>query len=143
MIDFSDFRGKKVGEMHNIETREKFIELRASGVSFSRIADELGVDKRTLIRWANDYRLELAESRKLRRDALRERLGISEERRLEWLNSILVKLEERIGNEDFSSIPPEKALRMYFEVSSKIETAFGENKCEPLSPMERFEAKHF
>ena len=111
--------------MHSIETRERFIELRASGWSFAKIAEEL------------------AEARKLRRDCLRERLGLTEEKRLERLVSILERLEKRLGDETFESLPPEKALRMYFDVSSKVEAAFGENKCEPLSPMERLTAENF
>ncbi|MDO5113405.1 MAG: hypothetical protein Q4E67_03430, partial [Planctomycetia bacterium] len=121
----------------------KFIELRSAGWSFAKIAEELAIDRRTLIRWASDYRLELAEARKLQKDCLRERLGLTEEKRLERLVSILERLEKRLGDETFESLPPEKALRLYFEVSSKIETAFGENQCAPLSPMERLTAENF
>jgi transposase len=39
--------------------KEKFIELRARGLSFSKIAEEIGVSKPILIKWNSELRKEM------------------------------------------------------------------------------------
>ncbi len=41
--------------MKDQDTVQKFIELRSKGVSFARIADQLGVAKSTLILWSREH----------------------------------------------------------------------------------------
>ena len=45
--------------MKDQETVQKFIELRAQGWSFARIAAELGVAKRTVIEWSRRFLFEI------------------------------------------------------------------------------------
>jgi transposase-like protein len=42
--------------METIETKRRFIELRAKGYSFDKIAKELGKAKQTLLDWSRDLR---------------------------------------------------------------------------------------
>ena len=41
---------------------QKFIELRARGLSFDKIATETGTSKPTLLKWARDYQQELEQA---------------------------------------------------------------------------------
>ena len=105
--------------MHNEETGARFVELRAENWSFARIATEIGVDKKTLCRWARERKVEIAELQNLKRDELRERLKLTETARMERLHKILEKLGERLGKN------------------------FSGNKCEPLSPMAKLYEENF
>jgi hypothetical protein len=49
--------------MKDQETVQKFIELRAQGWSFVRIAAELGVAKSTLTEWSRKFRFEINNRR--------------------------------------------------------------------------------
>lgn len=51
--------------MKDQETKEKFVELRAKGLSFDRIAAELHVSKQSLINWAKELETEIGNMRKL------------------------------------------------------------------------------
>lgn len=45
--------------MKDQETKERFVELRAKGWSFDRIARELKVSKQTLINWSRELALQI------------------------------------------------------------------------------------
>ena len=50
--------------MEIVEIKEQFIDLRAKGYSFDKIAKELGKAKQTLIDWSKDLQEEIAEERR-------------------------------------------------------------------------------
>ena len=59
--------------MKDPETQQKFVDLRARGRSFVRIAEELQVSKRTLIEWSHKFQFEIQNQRAIELEALRER----------------------------------------------------------------------
>lgn len=89
------------------ETQEKFMELRAQGWTFQRIAEELGVSKQTLINWSKDLKEELETRRALELEALAERYWLTREKRLELygkrLEAVNEELERRIEKGDLKS----------------------------------------
>ena len=48
--------------MKSIEEKQRFVELRAKGLSFERIAEELKVSKPTLIKWSEELFHEVQEA---------------------------------------------------------------------------------
>src|SRR5258705_12259598 len=50
---------KKIQTMHSTETINQFLNLRAQGWSFARIADHLHVSKPTLLDWSRKHQSEL------------------------------------------------------------------------------------
>lgn len=59
--------------MKDQETKEKFVELRAKGLSFDRIAAELETSKQTLINWAKELENEISNLKKVELEALQEK----------------------------------------------------------------------
>ena len=55
--------------MHDAETQQKFVGLRAQGRSFSRIATELNVARRTLIDWSRKFQFEIQNQRAIELEA--------------------------------------------------------------------------
>src|SRR4051812_40751110 len=58
--------------MKDQETIARFIQLRASGWSFARIASEINVSKPTLIQWSRTYQFEIQNLRAVETEALAE-----------------------------------------------------------------------
>src|SRR5438094_7677239 len=58
--------------MHSIATRTDFLRLRIAGLSFARIARQLGVSKPTLIAWSRASRPELDSGRAEVQERLQE-----------------------------------------------------------------------
>ena len=47
----------EVKKMADLEKQKQFIHLRATGMSYQKISEEIGVSKRTLINWGKELSL--------------------------------------------------------------------------------------
>ena len=79
--------------MHTIETNHRFIELRARGWSFARVAAELRVNQNSLVSWQRKFRQEIADLKAVELEALQERLLASHEDELTRLAGHLNRVE--------------------------------------------------
>ena len=68
--------------MKTQDKRLRFVELRAAGWSFSKIATELSVSKSTLVEWSRDLAEDIANLRVVETDALIEASRIGHENRV-------------------------------------------------------------
>lgn len=66
--------------MELLETKERFIELRAKGWSFDKIAKEIGKAKQTLIDWSKELQDEIANRKALELEALYETYYLQREK---------------------------------------------------------------
>lgn len=110
--------------MLSIQTKEQFIELRSQGLSYEKIAQVLSVSKQTLINWSKENRYELANLKKLHKEALLEKLELTEKARLERLGKMLQRIQEELSKRDLSTIPTEKLSELflkYLEYNQKID----------------------
>lgn len=101
--------------MQTLETKNRFIELRAQGLSYDKIAQELQVTKQTLINWSKESRYEIANLRTIQKEALLDRLELSEKARLERLSQITSKIQEELSKRDLTQVPTEKLTEMYIK----------------------------
>jgi hypothetical protein len=81
---------------HPDETKTKFLELRAAGMPYSRIATELNVTKTTLIDWARKHKARIDNLRAIELEAAQERFLGSRERQIEILGARLRALEHEL-----------------------------------------------
>jgi hypothetical protein len=99
---------------------EKFVELRASGLSYSRIADQLAVSKPTLIAWSKDLATRIANLRAVEQEALYEKSFASKEQRVRVFQELLEKLLGELGKRDLSKLPTEKLFDLVLKYSGAI-----------------------
>ena len=59
------------------ETKDKFIEMRAKGLSYDKISKQLKVAKSTLISWSKEFELEIKNFRNIEPEALNEKFMLS------------------------------------------------------------------
>ena len=83
--------------MKDQETVEKFIERRAQGASFVRIAAELGVAKSTLTEWSRKFRFEIHNRRALVLDDLQDRILGTVQSRVSGLAEKLGRVEQELN----------------------------------------------
>src|SRR5580765_6914666 len=82
--------------MKDQEVVNKFIEFRANGRSFSRIAADLGVAKSTLVEWSRKFRFEIHNRRALGIEDLHDRTLGTVQHRVAGLAEKLAKVEEEL-----------------------------------------------
>lgn len=107
--------------METIGIKEQFIELRARGYSYDKIAKELGKAKQTLIDWGKDLETEIANRKAIELEALYEEHFLQKEARLKRLGGILTRLEGEINKRDLSKLGTDKLLDLYLRYIDKIE----------------------
>ena len=106
--------------MINLDQKEKFIELRAKGWSFDRIAKELGRAKQTLIDWSKDLQEEIANRKALELDALYETYYLQRENRLQMFGAMLTKIKKEVESRDLSDVPTDKLLELFLKYNSQV-----------------------
>ena len=106
--------------MEGIETKERFIELRAKGWSFDKIAKELGKAKQTLIDWSKELQDEIANRKALELEALYEKHYLLKENRIETFGVLLRKLKDEVMSRDLSDVPTDKLLDLFLKYNNQI-----------------------
>lgn len=106
--------------MESIETKERFIELRAKGWSFDKIAKELSKAKQTLIDWSKELKDEVANRKALELEALYETYYLLKENRLQTFGGLLNKIKDEVLSRDLSDVPTDKLLDLFLKYNSQI-----------------------
>lgn len=105
--------------METVEQKEKFIELRAKGYSFDKIAKELGRAKQTLIDWSKELEEEIANHKALELEALYEKYYLHKENRLQTFGELLGKIKKEIEKRNLSDVSTEKLLELYLKYQAQ------------------------
>jgi transcriptional regulator with XRE-family HTH domain len=106
--------------MELLKTKERFIELRAKGWSFDKIAKELNKAKQTLIDWSKDLDLEISNLKALELEALYEKHYLLKENRLQTFGGMIVKIKKELESRDFKDVPTEKLLELLLKYEGQV-----------------------
>lgn len=106
--------------METTELKERFIELRAKGWSFDKIAKETGKAKQTLIDWSKELQDEIGNRKALELEALYESYYLMRENRLQTFGAMLTKIKEEVKRRDLSDVPTDKLLELLLKYNSQV-----------------------
>ena len=110
--------------MTETELKEKFIELRAGGVSFDNIAKELKKSKTTLIKWQQELNQEINNLQYSEIQNLLEKYQITKKRKLEFYSKQLKKVYEALEKKDYDNI----SVKELNDLREKIENRLSNEK---------------
>lgn len=106
--------------MEILQTKERFIELRAKGWSYDKIAIELGKAKQTLIDWGKELEDEIANLKALELEALYEKYYLLKESRIETFGELVKKLKDEVMSRDLSEVPTGKLLELLLKYENQL-----------------------
>ena len=106
--------------MELLNVKQRFIEMRAKGYSFDRIAKELGKAKQTLIDWSKELQEEIANLKALELEALYETYYLYKENRLQTFGELLNKIKTEAMSRDLSDVPTDKLLELLLKYNSQV-----------------------
>jgi len=112
--------------MKDLETQEKFVELRAQDWTFARIAQELNVCKRTLMNWSRTHQFDIQNRRALRLEELREELLASRETRARAFAAQLKSVEEELTKRSVSDLSTHRLFSLAESLRRQIQRETGE-----------------
>lgn len=90
----------------------QFIELRSQGVTFSAIAQQLGVAKSTLVDWSRDHQHLIANLRAMQWEEFLDHTLASQKERLQAIAHQLKRLDDELATRDLASVPTPRLLAM-------------------------------
>lgn len=102
-------------------TKNKFIELRAKGLSFDKISKDLNVTKATLVQWSRGYEVEIKNLRNIEIEGLRDRFMLTNEKRMQIISETLENTLKSLESRDFDDIPTDKLYGLLLKLLDKIE----------------------
>ncbi len=107
--------------MKDQETKQRFVDLRARGWSFAKIAIVLNTSKQTLISWSKEMSLEISNLRALELEALQEKYYLVKEKRIELFGERLKAIKGELDKRDLTAIPTEKLFDIFFKCQRTLE----------------------
>lgn len=122
--------------MKDQETKSRFVELRATGLSFDKIAKELNVSKKTLIEWSKHLSLEISNLKSIELEALLERYFMTKKMRIELFGGMLEANKTELGARNLNGLPTYKLHELLIKYSNLLKQE-GTNtvfKDDPLIP---------
>lgn len=122
--------------MLDTQTKERFIELRAQGWSFSRIAAELEVSKPTLITWRKEFELQVHNLKAVELEALHEKHYVQKAKRIELFGAMLENIKSELEKRDLKEMPTDKLFDLLIKYASVLkqegETMTFRRECNKL-----------
>ena len=111
--------------MKDQEVVNKFIELRANGWSFTRIAAELGVAKTTLVDWSRKLRFDIHNRRALAIEDLHDRTLGTVQHRVAGLAEKLARVEEELRQRGLKEMSTGQLYALAASLRRQIERETG------------------
>src|SRR5674536_2607 len=114
--------------MKDIQTKERFIELRGQGLPLARIAAEINVSKPTLINWEHDFKEEIDNLQAVELEAMYDKYYLSVRKKVEFFGDVLNRIQSELETRDLSTISTEKLFAMYAHFYQEAQRALPDIK---------------
>lgn len=128
--------------MAKVELQIEFVNLRASGLSYEAIAQQLGVSKQTIVNWSKAMRSEIKNAQVIRTDALLKSFSLEHAARIERLCKMIKKLNDELDHRDFSELSTKDIIELASKLLTQLNTIskpllFSEKTCISKPDFER------
>ena len=114
--------------MKDQETIQKFIELRAQGMSFARIARQLDVAKSTLVNWSKEHQHLIQNLRAIEWEDFVDRTLASKQERLKTVSEQLRRLDTELAKRDLASVPTARLQSMAEQLRRRLDRECGSTR---------------
>ena len=112
--------------MKDTDTKARFVELRAKGMSYGAIAKQLKISKSTCSEWNYQLSREISTNKSENLDALYKEYGMAREARIERLGKTLLKLDKAIEEADFREVSPDRLLELKLKYMDRLNQEYKE-----------------
>jgi hypothetical protein len=134
--------------MKSKNEKAMFVELRAQGLSFDKIAAELGVSKPTLLQWNREFSREIANAAYFEFETLLNQYKLAKKMRIDTFAAILEKAMTELKSRPLTTLRTKDLLMFISTLESKIKEEIepihyftGENEgifdCIDIEPKEK------
>jgi ATP/maltotriose-dependent transcriptional regulator MalT len=115
-----------------LEEKERFVFLRAQGLSFDKIAEEMDISKPTLIKWHGEMNEQVKKQQYFVMENILNQYQLMRRNRFEkysrLLNSVFQELENKVEQQELSELSVPELLKL----AEKLETRLSKDTEKPL-----------
>jgi len=112
-----------------LEEKEQFVQLRARGYSFDKIAEELDTSKPTLIKWQGEMNEQVKEQQYFELENLLEQYSLMRRNRFEihskLLTAVFQELENKVQEKKLSKLSIPELLKLAERLENRLEQDTG------------------
>lgn len=126
-----------MGKTIDTDKQRRILDLRARGISYSKIAAEVGVAKQTAIDLCKAQEEAVATLRAIYLEELYEQHRITKEERIAAHASLLERIRTAIQNRDLSDVPTEKLIDLELKLSAALNDEIVEPNFQTSEEQER------
>lgn len=98
----------------------KIVELRAEGLSYAKIAQQLNVSKQTAVDVVRDNIDQVSTLQGIEIEALFDAKQVNARGRIEQLSALQTKLREEIERRDLTDVPTDKLIALFLKTSESL-----------------------
>lgn len=105
-----------------LDEKQQFVELRAKGYSYQKIANQIGVSEPTLISWSQKEQTsrDIHNLRTLHMDELQEKYAMTKRHRIAVFGEVLSRAKTELDKRDLSEMPTDKLVNMMIKLSHTL-----------------------
>lgn len=126
-----------MGRSIDADKKRRILEMRAKGLSYSRIAEEADVAKQTAINVCKDQEEEIATLEAIELEELYETHKITKRERIVAHASLMAKIKAEIDSRNLTDVPTEKLIDLYLKTSSTLNEEIIEPTFQTTEEQER------
>jgi transcriptional regulator with XRE-family HTH domain len=102
--------------MKDNDTKARFIELQRQGIPLKSIADEIGVNKTTLVNWEQALKEQVDNLRAMALEAMYDKYYRSIRKKVEFFSDVLSRTRGELETQDLSTVLTDKLFAMYAHI---------------------------
>ena len=118
----------EAGEAGKMEIKSQFVELRAKGWSYLKIARKLKVSKNTLASWGAELDGDIASLKAIEMEALHEKYFMTKEARIQLLGEQLKEIKAELKRRGLDEVSTEKLLEMELKLYQALQAEYVETR---------------
>lgn len=126
-----------------LEQQGQFIQLRAEGLSFAKIAKQLNVSKPTLLKWQVELSKEVHQARFFAIETLVEEYKLRKQHRIQGIAVMLQKAQKELDKRDFAELSTSDLFKLVKRLEEKLAKEINSVSCETGEVKNIFEEDHF
>jgi len=108
-------------KMKDTDLKERFIEMRAAGDSYDKIAKELNKSKTTLILWNRELFKEIGNLEFLHYKALLEKHKLTQKAKIEFFVEEIEKIKKALQNKDYDNLSVAELTKLLEKFESDLD----------------------
>jgi transposase len=101
------------------KVKEKFIELRAQGMSYDQIAGQLDVSRQCLQNWSRELKADLENAKAFHLDGIKAKYQMLQAHRVEQFSMMLQRLRDEVAKRDLSEVATDKLLDLFIKFTKE------------------------